>query len=169
VRLLIYSILTAAMQAPADAQPNTFEQSIVACPSGGGVNGYTTIEAMNKDMETELKKIRAGKSPQSPYVFVLCPGTNFNASAVALTPLLSGAVFTCGIMGNPSSNCDFVGGANQVLINEPVNVTNYKLQMVSFKGITFTGFTNAAIMGNAGSNTSVALSRSNFEVSKKAS
>lgn len=162
MRLLIYILLASAY-----AQTNTFQQSTVGCPSGGGVTGYTTIQAMNNDMTTELNKIKAGKSPQPPYVFVVCPSTNVDASAVTLMPTLSGAVFTCGIEGNLSSNCFFVGGANQVLIDNPVNISNYKLSMVNFMGITFTGFTNAAITGNAGSNTTVTLSHVNFEVRKK--
>ena len=157
------------MQIPACAQDATdiFEQSTVVCPNGGDVNGYTTIEAMNSDMILELDKIRAGKPSEEPYIFVLCPDTDFDASAVALTPLLSGAVFSCGTMGDPSSACSFVGGANQVLIEDSASVPNYELQMVSFIGVTFTGFKNAAISGNAGSNTTVDLYRSNFEVREK--
>ncbi len=153
------------MRVPVLAQVSTddiFVQSTVACPAGN-ISGYTTIEAMNSDMEIELNKLRGGTPPREPYMFLLCPETTFDASNVSLTPLLPGAVFICGTMGDPVSGCDFAGGSNQVLVEDPVNITDFELGMISFIGVTFTGFENSAISGN-GSNTTVALIRSNFEV-----
>jgi hypothetical protein len=141
-----------------------FVQTITPCPSGNNISGYVTIEAMNNDMINELDNIRSGRPAQEPYIFVLCPDTVFNASVDALKPVLNGVVFTCGIMGDPALRCDVVGGANQVIIDNPVNITNYSLQTISFLGITFLGFTNSAISGAAGSATTIDLYRSNFDV-----
>lgn len=158
------------MGVPAVAQAATidvFVQSgVVSCP-GGNLTGYITIEAMNKDMEEELDNIRGGSPPREPYFFLLCPRTTFDLTSVALTPLLSGSVFSCGTMGDPTLGCKFDGGNNQVLIENPVNVTDYKLQLISFVGVTFTGFTNAAFSGNAGSATTLDIYNSSFAVSAR--
>ena len=147
-------------------RPN-FVQSIVPCPNspGGNVSGYVTIEDMNKDMRQELDIIRMGNGDLAPYIFVLCPDTLFNVTTEPLLPLLSGAVFTCGLEGDPALNCLFVGGADQIVIENPADdVPNYNLESISFMGITFTSFTNAAITGTATVPTTVGLYNCNFDV-----
>jgi hypothetical protein len=167
-RALILAFIGTLLQTCSVAQNTTagvFSMSTVACPGDSTIRGYTTIAAMNRDMRTELNAIRGGASSREPYIFVLCPNTMFDASDETLRPLLSGSVFTCGTTGNPNLNCDISGGSNQVVIDNPVNVTGYRLSMVSFVGVTFTGFENSAISGNASDTTTVDLTKSNFEVS----
>ena len=138
--------------------------SVEPCPSAAGVTGYTTLDALNTDMMAELEKIRAGALPAEPYMFELCPNTAFDVSTTPLTPLLSGSVFSCGSAAAPGSGCNFTGGVTQILIEDPVDVPGYDLEMVSFVGISFMGFTGSAIGGGAGSNTTVGVLNSIFAV-----
>lgn len=138
--------------------------SVEPCPNAAGVTGYSTLEAINVDMMAELEKIRAGGIPVEPYMFELCPNTVFDTTLLPLTPLLSGSVFSCGSAAAPGSACNFMGGATQILIEDPVDVTGYDLEMVSFVGITFLGFTGSAISGGAGANTTVDVANSIFSV-----
>lgn len=168
LRLLFeFAIAVAVLIVPAFAQntTNEFSQSTVDCPSNIDIRGYTAIKAMNTDMADELDKIRDGQKSREPYIFVLCPETTFDMSKGSLKPILSGSVFTCGTMGDPTLQCNFGGGSNQVVVDDPVNATNYKLRMISFVGVTFSGFDRSAISGNASNVTTVDLTKSNFEVS----
>ena len=69
------------------------------------------------------------------------------------------------ITTDPANGCQFSNGENLVVIEDPVNVTDYDTLTVSFVGVTFTGFDGAAISGNAGASATVQLFNSNFEVS----
>jgi hypothetical protein len=118
---------------------------------------------MNEDMETELEKIRNGKTPAEPYVMVLCPDTALDATAATLLPSLNGVVFTCGPEGQ-NTGCVISGGSNQVLINELENPpAEYELNMVNFIGVTFQGFTGSSISGSAGSETTVNFLQATFQ------
>lgn len=141
-----------------------FGTSVEPCPNAPDVTGYSTVDALNSDMMAELEKIRAGGPPVEPYMFELCPNTIFNTSATPLIPLLSGSVFSCGSAAAPGTGCDITGGDTQVLIDDPADVPGYDLQMVSFVGISFMGFTGAAIGGGAGSNTTVDILNAKFAV-----
>jgi hypothetical protein len=139
-----------------------FPETTVACPNSAGVVGYDSIAAMNSDMQAELQRVQQGSPSQNPYILVLCPGTVFDVSASGpLTPLLGGAVFTCGASGDPSENCAFSGGDVQIMINQSMT---FPALMVSFIGMTFLNFTTAAIAGTAGFNSTVDVYQSNFEV-----
>ena len=141
--------------------------SIEACPNAPGVMGYSTLEALNVDMTAELAKIQAGEPAQAPYMFELCPNTIYDTSITPLIPLLSGSVFSCGSVAVPGTSCDLMGGQSQVLIEDPVGIPGYELEMVSFVGISFLGFTGSAISGGAGSNTTVDVLNARFAVSEE--
>ena len=119
---------------PCAAQP-------VACPSDANLQGYTSISAINSEMNTELSRIAGGGTPEDSYLYILCPNTDFNAVAEPLIPVLSGASFTCGADGASSNNCKVIGGIEQVRIADST-VATYPLSQVSFSGITFEGFGN---------------------------
>jgi len=142
-----------------------FGTSVAACPNAPGVVGYGTLDALNVDMTAELEKIQAGEPAQEPYMFELCPNTVFDTSVAPLVPLLSGSVFSCGSAAVPGTSCDFMGGQTQVLIEDPIDVPGYELDMVSIVGISFLGFTGSAISGGAGSNTTVDVINARFAVS----
>ena len=149
------------------AQSNSFVQTTVPC--GGNTtmernsSGYVTIEAMNLDMQVELEQIRNGRPSLEPYIFVLCPDVVFDLSIEPLRPLLSGSVFTCGLMGNISLGCEFNGGTDQIILDDiGKNITNYNLLSVSFIGITHTGFTSSVFSGTATSATTIDITQSLF-------
>jgi len=129
--------------------------------------GYIDIPSINRDMKAELDKILAGAPPEEPYIFSLCPSATFDATAEPLMPVLSGSVVYCG-SGDPGSDrCDFIGGEIQVLVDALTDSSSYELQTVSLVGVTFKGFSEAAISGSAGSNTTVGLAHTRFEVRKR--
>lgn len=160
-------ILSATLHLKALAQDAGFEQSVVECPGGDGTMGYIDISSINSDMKAELDRILAGAPSREPYIFSLCPSATFDASDEPLMPILSGSVFYCGTGDPGSARCDFIGGETQVLIDGLSDSPNHELQTVSFVGVTFKGFSEAAISGSAGSNTTVDLVYSSFEVSRK--
>lgn len=159
---MILGLIAAASINQIDAQG--VGTSVEPCPNAEGVTGYNTLDALNIDMVAELDKILAGDAPAEPYMFELCPNTVFDMSLAPLTPLLSGSVFSCGSAAAPGSGCNFTGGVTQILIEDPVNATGYDLEMVSFVGISFLGFTGSAISGGAGPNTTVGVLNSIFAV-----
>jgi hypothetical protein len=162
-----YWIVVAALLQTVAAQNNNFVQNLVPCGSNTTASrnftGYVTIEAMNVDMQSELDQIRNGRPSQEPYIFVLCPDIVFDLSIEPLRPLLSGSVFTCGLMGNVSLGCEFRGGTDQIIIDATTNITNYNLLSVNLIGITHTAFTNSVLSGTATSSTTVDVSSSSFQ------
>jgi hypothetical protein len=163
--LLTYVLLVATLRVSGIlAQNDRFIQTVVSC--GGNtttmnITGYVTIEQINLDMKVEFEQIRSGRPSQEPYIFVLCPNTVFDLSIVPLQPILSGSVFTCGIMGNVALNCEFRGGSDQIVLDAS-NLTNYNVLSVNFIGITHTGFANSVLSGTANAVTTVDITRSAF-------
>lgn len=165
-RMFVSLILAAvSVKYLANAQTQGIGQSVVACLNATDFVGYESLEALNTDMSAESQKIKDGEPPQPPYVFELCPNTNFDVTAGPLIPLLSGSVFMCGSGTSPGENCEFVGGTTQVLIEEPIDTPDYQLSLVSFAGISFSGFDESAISGGAGFNTTVDFTNVLFTVS----
>lgn len=132
------------------AQNPEVNTRVVDCPNSvPPMMGYDQISSINSDQQEELQRIQNGSPPRPPYVFRLCPNTQFDASTAApLNVLLSGSMFTCGPNTASTDNCVISGGVNQVLI-EDSTIDGYSLDRTSFVGITFEGFTGASVNGFA--------------------
>lgn len=128
--------LVAILLSPCTAQ-------VAPCPSNPVITGYTSIAAMNNDMEAEFTRIQGGGAPQAEYIYTLCPRQEFDASAEPLRPLLSGIVFRCGVAGLSTDRCTITGGSEQIRV-ETSQLPTYPLSNVNFSGVTFTSFTNNA-------------------------
>ena len=153
---LLLITISLVMAIPARGQPTT-------CPDGS--TGYGNIAAINHDINAEVARIKAGGTPQSVYLYRLCPNTKFVISGnTQLDPLLDGSVFQCGNNGNPTDNCQISGGVNQVNIG-PSAMSGYTIKNIDFKGVSFTDFSGAAISGNATGTTTVTLDNVNIFVS----
>jgi hypothetical protein len=137
------------------------------CPgaAGNGLVGYTTVAAMDADQRAELNRIRNGGTPNPSYVFTICPGQalDFTGESSSFQPVLDGSIFTCGSTGRAELDCMFVGGDIQISIQDST-VAGYPLRRVEFRGITFTAFTGAAIVGGADARTTLHLNNVIFEV-----
>ena len=112
----------------------------VTCPQNPNITGYTTINAMNLDMQDELTRIaKGGARPPGGYIMNLCPGI-FDATSGPLTPILDGVVFTCGGPNSPpGALCEINGSAQQVNIGDST-IPGYAINSITFQGITFNGF-----------------------------
>jgi hypothetical protein len=82
------------------AQSGNFDGA-VPCPSNDSIEGYVNIAELQNDFQKELEAIRQEPGVQRPdYIFILCPGTTFDLSALAegmpLKPLLDRTVIRCG-------------------------------------------------------------------------
>jgi hypothetical protein len=119
-------------------------QSAVACPNDGGTDlqGYTSLASLNSDMQLELTRISSGGAPAPPYTFTLCPNMAFDTALVTLQPVLSGATFVCGANGDPDDACTFLGGDEQIRI-EDSTVDGYLLEELVFVGISFADFASS--------------------------
>jgi hypothetical protein len=119
-------------------------QSEVECPNDGGADlqGYTSLDSLNSDMQLELLRISGGGVPAPPYTFTLCPNTLFDTAQGTLQPVLSGATFVCGVNGDPEDACTFLGGDEQIRI-EDSTVDGYLLEELEFVGISFADFASS--------------------------
>lgn len=126
---------------PLNAEVN---QRVVDCPDGSG-SGYDTIQDIIDDQQAEFDRIKSGQgAPRPPYVFPICPSTQFDMEEQSLEVLLDGATFTCGNKGASSDKCVFFRGWEQVRIDNS-EIDGYKIQQVQFTGLTFTGFTITSV------------------------
>jgi hypothetical protein len=108
---------------------------------------FTTIAAINAEMQQELDRISGGGTPESTYSYVFCPNAFFDATNTSLVPLLDNVMFLCGADGSLSNNCVIVGGSEQVTFRNST-VSGYVINQVAFMGLTFAGFqsnTNTAM------------------------
>jgi hypothetical protein len=117
--------------------------SAVNCPNDPtDLQGYTSLSALNNDMQLELQRISNGGVPAPPYTFTLCPNQVFDATLVTLQPVLNDATFVCGANGDPEDDCTLLGGEEQVRI-EDSNVDGYPLENLVFVGLSFADFSNS--------------------------
>jgi hypothetical protein len=125
-------------------------QSAVDCPNDPtDLQGYTSLAALNNDMQLELQRIANGGAPEPSYTFTLCPNQVFDAALVSLQPVLSDATFVCGANGDPEDDCTLLGGEEQVRI-EDSTVDGYPLETLVFVGISFADFTSSdAMLGSS--------------------
>jgi hypothetical protein len=166
MRSILALVTVAGLMVPASSQTGP-----QPCPMDTTVLGYSSIFTLNSDMLFELARISSGGDPMAQYVFTLCPFMDFdfdansnNGTNVPLMPVLDRSVFQCGDMGSQLDACVFLGGTTQVVI-EDSNVPGYPLETVEFRGVSFAEFTDAALAGGAGENTTVFFVESFFEVS----
>ena len=126
------------------AQFENFDPAAVECPSDSSLVGYTTIAAINGDIEQEITRIQNGGTPQELYLFVLCPGTTFDTTAGPLLPRLDQATYSCGGTGEVTAGCVFSGGEVNIRIQDP-GIDGYSINAINFMGITFTEFTGYSV------------------------
>ena len=134
------------------------------CPEDPTIQGYTTITAMNADMQAELEAINNGQAPQPGYTYTLCPDTAFDTTSTPLLPVLNNITFVCGATGSSASNCVLFGGDEQIRI-EDSTVESYPLQQVSFSGLSMANFTGTAVNAAAGTTTTASFNDVDFQVS----
>jgi hypothetical protein len=143
-----------------------------------GSIGYASIQAIHNDIADDYdfallqSSLERQSSPE--YIYRLCPNTTFLFEAdERLIPSLNNSIFQCGDSGSTSSyhnNCTFSGGQIQVLLllttwtNDDGLLHNAKMQVVEFRGVTFSGFAQAAIAGQANLTTTVLLKSVSFVV-----
>lgn len=140
--------------------------------------GYSSAADMNADQQDEITlAMQEGVTAES-YVYTLCPGAFLDMRGEPLQAVLDGASFVCGPTGARSGNCTLWGGNVQVVVDELFRCTaetgecgfsngspNSSETSVEFTGVTFQGFTEAAVSGLAGPATTVAMTDVVFEVS----
>lgn len=114
-------------------------QSAAPCAGDNAVTGYSSIEVLNSDMETELQKIQDGSAPADEYTFRLCPDTVFDTTTTPLRPVLNNAMFLCGENGDRANSCTLVGGSEQIKFEDSA-VEGYVLESMSFMGLSFADF-----------------------------
>jgi hypothetical protein len=146
-----------------NVEPEEYNVRIYNCSGSSGLEGYNSIAEINMDMEDELDRIYAGGYYYSSYKFLLCPEQIFNVTE-PLLPVLSNSIFWCGDDGQVQSECIFSGGVQQVFLRDSTNAS-YTIDQVSLFGITFEGFTQQAIAGDASSTLKLNVERSSFSVS----
>lgn len=144
-----------------------FPPSTENCPQEPGLDGYTSITALNQDMDTELQRIINGGElpPEQAYVLPLCPQTTFGFdAATVLLPILNRVTFQCGSSGDNNERCVFTGGDEQVRI-ENTAVSGYPFNSVFFLGVTFEGFQQRSIAAMASAPTQVTFMNCLWQVS----
>jgi hypothetical protein len=115
------------------------------CPSNPELRGYTSVEDLNADIQTEFLRITTdGGSQQDSYFLLLCPDTTFSTEDVELMPKLNKATFSCGESGDVNQNCIFSGGEENVRVRNP-GIEGFVFDTMSFVGITFQEFTDQSI------------------------
>lgn len=135
---------------------------------------FGTLLALNNEMQTELIRIRNGATPNSEYLYNLCPNTFFDTASTALEPVLSNSKFVCGENGSRTDRCVMLGGSTQVRISDSL-VEGYPLEELTFMGITFSGFQSnnnrrgSSIAAQASSVTTATFTDCEWQVSEKTS
>jgi hypothetical protein len=144
-----------------------FPPSTENCPQEPGLSGYTSILALNQDMDTELQRISdGGELPSNQaYLLPLCPQTTFGFdAATVLLPILNRVTFQCGSSGDIDLRCVFTGGDEQVRI-ENTAVSGYPFNSVFFTGVTFEGFQQRSIAAVGSAPTQVTFINCLWQVS----
>jgi hypothetical protein len=144
-----------------------FPPSTENCPQEPDLNGYTSIQALNQDMDMELQRISDGGElpPGQAYVLPLCPRTTFGFdAATVLLPILNRVTFQCGLSGDNEERCVFTGGDEQVRI-EDTAVSGYPFNFVFFMGVTFEGFQQRSIAAVGSAPTQVTFMNCLWQVS----
>lgn len=137
-----------------------YTQNEEECDGDAG-RGYTTMAALNQDIQTERDRILVGGDPLEMYMFVLCPNTAFGSP---LVPALDNIVIGCGESPSSENTCILTGGDVQVEIGSYAD-TGHPVRMVELIGVTFADFSSAAVAGpEATDATTVVIRDAIFEV-----
>jgi hypothetical protein len=137
----------------------------VSCPTNSSIVGYTSVASLQADFVSERDAIEQGESvAQASYLFTLCPNTSFVFSNDPITPLLDQSTIRCGTSGDPIDACIFSGGATQVVVESSTLENFYAITQITFEGVSFTQFTQAAISGSALDTTTLVCIGCVFEV-----
>lgn len=157
------------------AEGETFKKR-VPCPGKTSSNssstellGYTSVEDLNADMETEFKRVTANGATNSKYSYVLslCPGQVFDVNEAPIRPVLGDLTILC---GDPNTDdpdqkpCLIDGGVTQIEIFDST-VEEYVVTNILFKGFTFQNFTGVSIAAKASPPTVVTFQNSTWLVS----
>jgi hypothetical protein len=122
-----------------------FQPSTAPCPSNPELTGYTSVEDLNADLDTEFLRITTDVgSQEDSYFLLLCPDTTFSTADVDLLPTLNKATFSCGESGDVNQNCIFSGGKQNIRVRDP-DTEGFIFDTMSFVGITFQEFEEQSI------------------------
>jgi hypothetical protein len=132
--------------------PEVNQRTIDCMGSDPPLVGYDRIIDIVNDQFEEFQRIENGDAPRPPYIFRLCPNTDFDTGQQTLPLILDGAVITCGPNMASSDNCVFRGGNVQIVIEDSI-IEGYPLSTVSLIGITFEEFSPASVNAYAGAGT----------------
>ena len=142
---------------------SAYNPSAVDCDIGGG-QGYTSIAALNADIQAERDRILGGGDPEDVYSFILCPFRTFDAD-LPIRPVLDNIVIGCGTSLSSTDPCTLLGGDTQVVL-ESFDDTEHPVSRVEFSGVTFSQFSQSAVSGpNANDSTMLILRDVIFTVS----
>jgi hypothetical protein len=136
MRYSLQALAFAAMMQQTVAQTDPAFSRAAACVPANGIVGYSTIDALNSDMDDVLSRIidSGGAIPTDDYIMTLCPGS-ITFSSGPLRPTLDRVVFTC----PDGLRCNIDGDSNpQVRILDSPD-PDYTINAITFTGVTFTG------------------------------
>ncbi|CAB9518563.1 expressed unknown protein [Seminavis robusta] len=145
-RFWVSSFLGVILMVARGQNPEVNIRTIECANSMPPLVGYDRIEDVVNDQFEEYQRIEQGMAPRPPYVFRLCPNTEFTMGQSPLTVLLSDSLFACGPNIASSDSCVFKGGFEQIIF-EPLAIMGYEVERTNFVGITFDGFTGSSING----------------------
>jgi hypothetical protein len=130
-------VLATMMQQTVAQTTDTAFTRAVACAADDGIVGYSTIDALNLDMEKELSRIveDGGAIPTDDYIMTLCPGL-ISAQAGPLRPILDRVVFMC----PDGTECAIDGSTQQQVLIQDSAADGYTIESITFMGVTFSGF-----------------------------
>lgn len=135
MRSFLQALALVAMMGQTVAQTDSAFTRAEPCAADDGIIGYSTIEALNLDMEDELSRIDGGGAvPTTDYIMTLCPGS-ISVESDPLRPILDRVVFMC----TDGTECAIDGSTQQVLIQDSA-ATGYTITSITFMGVTFSGF-----------------------------
>jgi hypothetical protein len=135
--------LAAAASLVTAQNPEVNTRTIECADSNPPFVGYDRMQDIVNDQFEEFQRIENGMAPRPPYVFRLCPNTEFDMST-PLTVLLSDSMFLCGPNIASTDNCIFKGGNENIKI-ERMALDGYAMERTTFIGIIFDAFTGTSV------------------------
>jgi hypothetical protein len=129
--------LAAMMQQTLAQTESAFTRAAPCAAPDDGIVGYSTIDALNLDMEDELSRIvdDGGAIPTNDYIMTLCPGS-ISAQLGPLRPILDKVVFMC----TDGTECAIDESTTQQVLIQDSAEAGYTIRSITFMGVTFSGF-----------------------------